>query len=78
MRTPQYALAEDYTLYQWPRDPFVLPKGSAVQPISEQYVPRHIKESTEERHKPYGLDGTYCFTNVGIVWLPGKFIRRLE
>lgn len=72
MGTPSYILTKEHTINS-NNQVLKLPAGSFVQPISHRYLPSHIKESIT----PYQNtdQGVYCYTRLGIIWIPKDIIR---
>lgn len=77
VKVPEFVLTEEYHLrVDTIGDPMILPQGSFVKPINNNYI------SKETRKKPINSwhnDNTdvFCFTRFGVVSLPKKIVREL-
>lgn len=57
-RTPNFITTEDITMDFGPQDRRVIPAGSSVRPVEEQYLPSHVLEKWKE--VPKGKVFVYC------------------
>lgn len=54
-----------------------LPSGSFVKPISESYLPQHIKDSGDFKwwfNRQYDV---YCYTSLGIIRIQKAKLRQV-
>ncbi len=73
IRMEEYVLIEDFQYTPLGTyDTKVLPAGSFVKPISERWLPQHVKD--EMRWYDPQVE-VYCYTRVGMVKLPWSKLR---
>jgi len=76
MKTPDYVLSVNFKKLDSNWDSVTIPAGTFVRPISECYVPKHVKENhmNMQMRTP---DDVYCYTPMGIILIPLAIIRRV-
>lgn len=70
-----YVLMEDFNFNRL-GDANVLPAGAFVMPIEAQYLPRHIKDSTDYRWYDPQVSA-FCYCHAGIILIPLSLIRTV-
>ncbi len=76
MKTPDYVLCEDIDLLDDNWDKKVVPAGTFVKPVHENYVPAHVKDRKINMWFNSELD-EYCYSSFGFLIVPKKLIRRV-
>ena len=76
MKTPDYVLSQNHSVMADIWNETILEAGTFVKPISEQYVPQHVKDKTINVWFD-AEEFTYAYTPIGIVMIPIKIIRRI-
>lgn len=82
MRVPNHKLNEEYIFHRTVptgsysstrSDPLVLPAGSFVRPIRQEYLPYHILNDKyfQDYLKP---EYVFCYTRYGLLPIPKKII----
>jgi len=77
MRTPEYVIDKEYTIYSGIARDKVLPAGAFVKPIDPYWLPKHIKDSNEFKWANPKTE-QFCYTHFGIVLIPLNLIRRVS
>lgn len=76
MKTPNYVTTEDCKLDQGKFSAKILPVGTFVRPINNEYLPRHIKESDMYFWIKTG-EYVYVYCSYGIVLIPKDIVREV-
>lgn len=76
MKIPTYITTEEHRIYMGISDAKVLVAGAFVKPIGLQYLPAHIKDTTDYRFFDPKTD-VFVYCSFGIIKLPQAIVREI-
>lgn len=76
MKTPNYALKEEYSIVYDIHDVKVLPKGTFVRPVQYEYIPKHVIENPMWRFFNKERE-VFCYTRYGFAAIPLSSLREV-